>query len=593
MNKNTIMAVVCSGIVLIAYTIVQVKFFPPVPAENQNVEQIEETPVSAPSENPVSVDTGSIVEAGPDNEIVEEKTYTISTDKVRVTFTNRGGDVISYEILDHFDSRTGKSVEMADNITSRNRAFSLAFGGADKPAVNDLFIVKEFPASADGEKKIAFAKKYSDFTLVKQYTFRPDEYMFRLNVIVEGKDSFTGLNSNDSNGLNTSYTLRTSPQIGPYFDVKIDRYESRSFLSAHDNKGKKVRLSTKQFKEFNKAFDWAGIGGKYFCEIIIPLKPDTAQTAYYSTNIEVGDYANAQAFIERKGINDRVVNDVYDIYVGPRSEKELKKYLQAENNKWGLSDYRLTEALESSGFLGWLEAILKWFMEMIYRLVPNWGVSIIILTVILKIALFPLTMKSSLGTLKMQEIQPKMQAIQAKYKENPQKMQEETAKLYKEAGYNPMSGCLPMIFQMLFLFAMYNLFNNYFEFRGAGFVKGWIDDLSSGDSIYVLKTTLPFIGNHIRILPVIYLASQLFYGKITQLGSSMSAGQNAGTMKFMTYGMPIMFFFMFYNAPSGLILFWTVSNIIQMGQQLIINKTMKNHKEGLKPVVAKNPKAKK
>ena len=198
------------------------------------------------------------------------------------------------------------------------------------------------------------------------------------------------------------------------------------------------------------------------------------------------------------------------------------------------------------------------------------------MTIILKIVLFPLTLKSSLGTLKMQQIQPKMQAIQAKYKDNPEKLQAETAKLYQEVGYNPLSGCLPMIFQMMALFAMYNLFNNYFEFRGAGFVKGWIEDLSMGDSILSWKKNIPIIsgitGNHLRLLPIIYLFSQLFYGKITQMNAGGAAGQNPGMMKFMTYGLPIIFSFMFYNAPSGLLLFWTVSNIIQMGQQLIINK---------------------
>ena len=174
-----------------------------------------------------------------------------------------------------------------------------------------------------------------------------------------------------------------------------------------------------------------------------------------------------------------------------------------------------------------------------------------------------------------------MQSIQAKYKDNPQKLNEETAKLYKEAGYNPVSGCLPMILQMFILFALYNVFNNYFEFRGASFISGWIDDLSSGDHIgKTFETGLPILGwNQIRILPVIYLISQLLFGKITQNGGTAAAGQNAGQMKMMMYGMPIMFFFLFYNAPAGLLLYWTVSNIFQLLQQIVINKMMKNAPE--------------
>ena len=130
---------------------------------------------------------------------------------------------------------------------------------------------------------------------------------------------------------------------------------------------------------------------------------------------------------------------------------------------------------------------------------------------------------------------------------------------------------------------MYDLFNNYFEFRGASFIPGWIPDLSTGDSVYTFNRDIPFIGsflgNSIRILPIIYLASQLLYGKITMVGGTAAgAGSSAGQMKFMMYGMPLIFFFLFYNAPSGLLLYWTVSNIIQMGQQLIINKLMRQKK---------------
>ena len=195
--------------------------------------------------------------------------------------------------------------------------------------------------------------------------------------------------------------------------------------------------------------------------------------------------------------------------------------------------------------------------------------------------MFPLSKKQSLSTLKMQQLQPKIQAIQAKYANDQQKQQQELSKVYQEAGYNPASGCLPMIFQFLVLFAMYNLFNNYFEFRGSMFIPGWIPDLSVGDSVFEWEKDIflisSFTANNLRILPIIYVATQLLYGKITQYGGA-AQGQNSVSMKFMTYGMPLMFFFLFYNAPSGLLLYWTVSNVFQMIQQVIINKMMEQKK---------------
>jgi YidC/Oxa1 family membrane protein insertase len=576
MDRNTIMAVVLSALVLIGYTIVQVKFFPKPQAE-QATEQTAADAAQAEGEaekaEAANAQVQSFVQAEDTNEpVIAEQQYVIETKKARVTFTNKGGDIVGYELLDHKDNKTGRGVEMAENVTASNRAFALNFGGTDGSVVNDLFVVKEFPEE-NGEKKIAFAKKYSDFTLVKQYTFKDDDYMFKMNVVVDGGENFTALDFAAKSGGNASYTLRTSPQVGPQFNPKVDRYESRSFIALNEGKGKRIRLGTNQYKEYNKPFNIAGIGGKYFCELVIPAENGNFQTAWYSTNASGSVMSDAQAMLVRKPTTQKQTNDVYYVYVGPRNEKDLKKYLAADANAWKLSGIRLTDALESSGFLGWLEAILKFILETLYKFVHNWGISIILMTIILKIALFPLTMKSSLGTLKMQEMQPKLTAIQNKYKDNPQMMQAETAKVYQAAGYNPMSGCLPMIFQMLCLFAMYNLFNNYFEFRGASFIKGWIDDLSDGDSVYQLKTFIPLVGNHIRVLPVIYLVSQLFYGKITQMGGTLQSAQSSGQMKFMTYGLPLIFFFLFYNAPSGLILFWTVSNVIQMIQQVIINKT--------------------
>lgn len=576
MDRNTIMAVVLSALVLIGYTIVQVKFFPK-PQQSQATEQTAADAAQAEGEaekaEAANAQVQSFVQAEDTNEpVITEQQYVIETKKARVTFTNKGGDIVGYELLDHKDNKTGRGVEMAENVTASNRAFALNFGGTDGSVVNDLFVVKEFPEE-NGEKKIAFAKKYSDFTLVKQYTFKDDDYMFKMNVVVDGGENFTALDFAAKSGGNASYTLRTSPQVGPQFNPKVDRYESRSFIALNEGKGKRIRLGTNQYKEYNKPFNIAGIGGKYFCELVIPAENGNFQTAWYSTNASGSVMGDAQAMLVRKPTTQKQTNDVYYVYVGPRNEKDLKKYLTADANAWKLSGIRLTDALESSGFLGWLEAILKFILETLYKFVHNWGISIILMTIILKIALFPLTMKSSLGTLKMQEMQPKLTAIQNKYKDNPQMMQAETAKVYQAAGYNPMSGCLPMIFQMLCLFAMYNLFNNYFEFRGASFIKGWIDDLSDGDSVYQLKTFIPLVGNHIRVLPVIYLVSQLFYGKITQMGGTLQSAQSSGQMKFMTYGLPLIFFFLFYNAPSGLILFWTVSNVIQMIQQVIINKT--------------------
>ena len=604
MDKNTIWAIVLSSLVLFASFFIQSKFFSkPQPAENTEVQRqtLQNTadtnaPALVSASSALQSDSGEGASEGEDaetEEVLEEREYVIETKTIKVRFTNRGGDIIGYELKDHSDG--GTPVQMAENISQTNRAFALAFGGAANAIVNDLFNAKIID-----DRTIGFYKKFSvtnstggqdSFTLVKQYTFDPEEYVFKLDITIDGAKNMNGLAFGDA-----AYTLRSSPQIGPYYNPKVDRYERRTFIFYTKEKVKKLNLSNGQVKVYDKGFSWAGIAGKYFVQQVVPLASSAIQSASYSTKNEVDNFQDAQLLLVRAPVSGSFAQDSYYVYMGPKVEKNLGIYNNAAENNWKLSNLKLDEAL-GSGWLSWLETFLKFLMEFFYKLIPNWGVSIILMTILLKVAMFPLTKKSSVSTLKMQELQPRIKEIQDKYKNNPEKMNAEMGKFYKEAGYNPLSGCLPLLIQFPLIFAMFNLFNNYFEFRGAMFIPGWIPDLSVGDSIYIFPPTIPLIGGSaLRLLPIIYVASQLLFTKITQTASANAAG-GGNSMKLMMYGMPLFFFFMFYNAPAGLLLYWTVSNFLQLIQQMFINKIMhaKRVEMGLaeetkKPVLKKRKK---
>lgn len=599
MDKKTLMAILLSTIVVIASFIIQPILFKNSYNSDESAQNAaSEQNLEATSENSVSeeqINKAIISDVGA-NASIEEKTFEFDTKKAKIVLTNKGGDLISYNLSDHIDTDTKVGVQLVDNVSEKNRALSVGFGAVDSPIINDLFNYEQID-----ENTILFTKRFSiknddgsekSFVLGKKYSFMPNEYLFKLDILIHGDDENSLIKVND-----VGYTLRTSPQIGPYFNAKLNRYENRQFISFNGNKAKRTIISGKnnQLKSYDKDYIWNGIAGKYFAEIAVPLVPENFSYSWYSTKVEVNDYANAQAIMVRKPISAQDVKDSFYFYFGPRNEKDLKVYNIAENNGWKVDGLKLTESLQSSGWLGWLETILKWFLEFINRFVRNWGVSIIVMTLIIKVILFPLTKNQSMSSLKMQKIQPKVQALQAKYKDNPQKQQEEMAKIYKEAGYNPMSGCLPMLVQFLLLWSMFNIFNNYFEFRGASFIPGWISDLSAGDSLYTLKKSIPFFGNQIRILPFIYLGIQLLSGKITggMAGTGTPAtAQTQTQMKMMMYGMPILFFFMFYNASSGLLLYWTSSTIFQIIQQLIINTMMRKKRDEMaKTAVIKSGKS--
>lgn len=592
MNKNTILAIVLSTIVVIVSIVLQSRFMPKVVAsEGVSTDSTATSEVATDGDGGSTASTTTdaaiakemALDAGVVSASLNEQKITIHTDKADVVLTNRGGDIVSFILNkdEHLDTDTGDGIQMVDNVSAVNRACSVGFGNEKADVINELFDVTQSDGE-NGEKIVFFKRRWAmtnddgekhTWTLGKKYTFLPNEYMFRLEILLHGDDENAKLNKN-----NASYSLRTPPQIGPHYDAKLNRYEYRQFISYNGKKAKRQNVAARQFKMYNKEYLWNGIAGKYFVALAIPEAPHNMKLSYYSTLIEANDYANAQAIMVRKPLDTQDAKDVYYMYYGPRNEKNLKIYNASQNNGFGLSMLNLTNCMQSSGWLGWLETILKWIMEIINKFAHNWGVSIILMTILIKLLMFPMTKKQSMSTLKMQEIQPKVLAIQEKYKDNPQKQQEALANMYKEVGYNPMSGCLPMIFQFLILFAMYNLFNNYFEFRGKGFIPGWISDLTVGDSVYNFGKNIPFFGSDLRILPIIYLISQLLFGKITGNGGTVSAGSSKMQMNLMMYGMPIIFFFLFYNAPSGLLLYWTVSNIFQMVQQVIINKTLNKKK---------------
>ncbi len=588
MDKNTVWAIVLSTVVILGWMFYQSVIMPPVEET-----AITETPIAVLDES-VAVQNDS----NQDNqlqtqleqeEILIEEHFVISTEFVDITLTNRGGDIIGYQLKEHLVGSNG--VEMAENITDNNRALALSLGTNDNAIINDIFQVELID-----DYTIGFSKTYTTstagqteyYSIKKLYTFDPSEYLFKLDIRFEG-DGYEKRASSD-----VAYTLRSSPQIGPYYDPGVDRYEHRTFYS-YDGKARDKRLGEGDIEVYDDTFNWVGVAGKYFTQQIVTTDSSTIKDAIYSTVGQVDDFYNAQVSIERKSTNQDSIQDTYYVYMGPKVDNTMVMYNDAEENNWGLSNLRIDEIL-SSGWLAWLEAILKFLMEIFYSIIPNWGVSIILMTIVLKIGMYPLTKKSSMATLRMQELQPQIKDIQDKYKGNPEKLNTEMAKFYKEAGYNPMSGCLPLLIQFPLIFAMFGLFNNYFEFRGAMFIPGWIPDLSISDSVGVFPEGIPFIGGMtISVLPVIYVASQLLFTKITQ--STATAASNS-QMKMMMYLMPLIFFFMFYTAPAGLLLYWTVSNFLQLVQQLTINKIMhaKRKEMGIaepKKEVALPPSAKK
>jgi YidC/Oxa1 family membrane protein insertase len=393
--------------------------------------------------------------------------------------------------------------------------------------------------------------------------------MFELTISLDGGYTMPGFNfapgvAPGSNG--TAYTLAFGPQIGPRFEKLDNRYEYRNYFSFTNGKRKAEKVNDSNPNIISSRPTWAAISGKYFAFIALPYLAQYDLT--FSTKAEEGLPAASRLYSFRPALSTPKVEDTYRFYLGPKNQDELAIYNTGVNG-FGLQDTQLIEVANSRGILAPLEKLLKWLLLIFYKLIPNYGIAIILLTLTVKILFFPLTKKSSESTLRMQALSPKIKELQTKYKDNPQKMNAEMSELYKKEGYNPLSGCLPMVLQIPIFFAMYNLFNNHFDLRGAEFIPRWIPDLSLPEHIFLLPFQIPLLNwTAIRLLPFLYVGSQLLYGKVTQTPDQQGNAQ----MKMMLYAMPIVFFFILYDVPSGLLVYWIFSNVLTMVQQVGINK---------------------
>ncbi|MDR0443636.1 MAG: membrane protein insertase YidC [Treponema sp.] len=604
MEKNTILAVILSIVVLVGFYLAQGVFFPSkqtAPAVQQppaavvaTDTPVQELPPSAiqPGEQS-SAAQGSAVQPG-EPEKPEETAdtgpqqvqyVTIETELMTVRLTSSGGDVAFLKLKEHFDNED--FVDMILSGVNEAHAFSVAFGGMDAQPVTSFFHVRRL-----SDYSVEFYRDFTipsgasanaggTFRLIKRYDFKPRDYMFELTITLDGGYSVPGFNFSGN-----AYTLAFGPQLGPKF-VKLDnRYDYRQYMTFINGKRKSAKV--------NDIIDtrptWAAISGKYFTFIAIPYLAQYSLT--FSEKQEPGIPSASRLYIVRPAANASRIADTYRFYLGPKTQETLAIYNTGKND-FGLKDMNLVEAASTRGILSPLEKVLKWLLLIFYRIVPNYGVAIILLTLLVKIVFFPLTKKSSEATLRMQALAPKIKELQAKHKANPQKMNAEMAEFYKKEGYNPLSGCLPMLLQIPLFIAMYNLFNNHFDLRGAMFIPGWIPDLSVPESVWNFPegVKLPFLGwTALRLLPFIYVGSQLLYGRVTQTPDQQGNTQ----MKMMLYVMPIMFFFILYNMPSGLLIYWIFSNILTLVQQVIINKYFlpKRKQEYPQPVIAPGKKKK-
>ena len=252
-------------------------------------------------------------------------------------------------------------------------------------------------------------------------------------------------------------------------------------------------------------------------------------------------------------------------YLGPLDMETLKGY--------GIGLERTIDL----GRLRFLSVIVLRFMTFLKRFIPNYGLIIIIMSVLTKVLFYRLTHKSFKSMKDMQRLQPRIKELQEKYKDDKTKLNEKMMHLYKEAGVNPLGGCLPLLLQMPVFIALFNLLRNTIEIRNAPFFL-WINDLSSPDVLFRFGVSLPIVGNEFHLLPILMGAAMVLQSKMGASPTGEATPQ--AQTKMMSTAMPIIFTVFFYGVPSGLVLYWFVNNILTIVQQYYVHKQAEKEEVG-------------
>ncbi len=382
-------------------------------------------------------------------------------------------------------------------------------------------------------------EKSGEYRLVKKYFAANDRPSFVMEVELEN------LSTREKNfPLQLEYGLELDE--ADHQDeqkIKIVRFSSGDAHVTHLGAIKKKPLVT------SEPLEWQGLIKKYYALLVKPNSKLIGQR----TRLDEGKLVSTLNFSPINAAPGEKKQLEILIYAGPEQYETLKEF--------GVG----FEKIFSSGMLGILRVSLLKTLKFFYKLTHNYGVAILLLTLIIKLLFTPFSHLSYQSMEKMQALQPKIKALQKQYQKDTTRLNKETMELYRRNKVNPMMGCLPMVLQIPIFIAFYQVLSEAVELKGAYFV-GWINDLSAPDRLFIFPFNLPFVGDSFNLLPLFMLGSMLWQQKLTPQTSA-----DPMQAKIM-YLMPVVFGFVFYNLPSGLVLYWTANNLLTIFHQLVIKK---------------------
>ncbi|MGB7393104.1 MAG: membrane protein insertase YidC [Pricia sp.] len=480
-------------------------------------------------------------------------TTKLQNDLVYLEISNKGGQIIEAR-MKQFHTYDSIPVYL---VRDGNASFGLQFSTSDNRILNteDLYFEPSLSESNGNQVLSMKAKAGPDRYLEYRYEMEPDDYMVDFTVRTQGMNGVI----DSSKPVTLEWVLKG---IRHSKSVEYENRYTELIYNLEDDDIDYLSASGED-DEQEEDIKWLSYKQHFFSSILAANQGNFQSAEFESVDL-VEEESKETAFtkefkstIPLEMAGGELVKNMH-WYYGPTDIDVLAKY----------DDLGLDDSISFGwGIFGWINRyVFTPFYSFLSSFLP-YGIAIIIMTILVRLALSPATYKSYLSQAKMKVLKPEIAELGEKYKDNPMKKQQETMKLYSKAGASPMSGCVPALLQMPIFYALFMFFPSSFALRQKSFL--WAEDLSSYDVVAELPFNIPFYGDHVSLFPILASVAIFFYMTMTT-GQNMPSQPGMPNMKFIMYLMPVMMLFFFNNYASGLSLYYFVSNLITIGIMLVI-----------------------
>ena len=514
----------------------------------QNAQAKTNAPTQTVNNNPQPEQVAITINAPVLMDSIPEQITTIQNELLRLSITSKGGFIEEAEI----NAYTNYLDEQVYIIKDANTDFNLRIE-ANGSLINSRDL--DFLPILDGNQLIMRSQVAGGIL----------EFIYTLSKEMEESEAYRFQFDIRSSGLNVQSKTNLYWRLDGFRHALSADYENRYTQLTYQYEDDKVQTLSAMGDDTDrdKNVSWISYRQHFFSMILIP------STQFESIDVESSsiineDVSDASVYLKRFETSTAIaaqngaLNTTFDWFIGPTDYKILKTY-----------DENLSGSISFGwGIIGWINRFLFFPLFGLLSGFLPYGIAIILMTIIVRLALSPVTYKSYLSQAKMKVLRPEINALNDKYGNDRAKKQQETMKLYSKAGANPMAGCVPSLLQLPVFLGLFYFFPVAFSLRGKSFL--WAEDLSSYDAIAQLPFSIPFYGDHVSLFPLLASIAIFVYSKMT-MGQQMQPSQpGMPNMKFMIYLMPIMMLFFFNNYASGLSLYYLISNLITIGIMLVI-----------------------